>query len=106
MKVASMGPMTRNVRIQEGKTVPKETDVHVGRMCDTYGLFAVPGFDKKVCPTSGALLNQIFWATCMEIVEEIMRRTGNTPGIHFSGAIKGGNEHNAFVRNMYDERGY
>ena len=106
MKVASMGTMTRNVRVQEGKTVPKETDVHVGRMCDTYGLFAVPGFDKKVCPTSGALLNQIFWATCMEIVEEIMRRTGNTPGIHFSGAIKGGNEHNAFVRNMYSERGY
>jgi len=38
MKVASLGPMTRDNRIPGGRTVPKEADVHVGRMCDTYGL--------------------------------------------------------------------
>ena len=106
LKVVSMGPMTRDIRIPEGKTVPKETDIHVGRMCDTYGLFALPGFDKKVCPTSGALLNQIFWATCMEIVEEMIRRTGNTPGIFFSAAIKGGTEHMNRIIEIYRERGY
>ena len=106
MKVVSMGPITRNIKIPEGKTVPKETDIHVGRMCDTYGLFALPGFNKKVCPSSGALLNQIFWATCMEIVEELIRRTGNTPGIFFSAAVKGGTEHMNRIIEIYNERGY
>ncbi len=106
MKVVSMGPMTRDIKVPDGKTVPGGTDIHVGRMCDTYGLFAVPGFNKKVCPTSGALLNQIFWATCMEIVEEMIRRTGNTPGIFFSAAVKGGTEHMHRVIEIYRERGY
>ena len=106
MKVVSMGPMTRDIKIPEGKTVPGESDIHVGRMCDTYGLFALPGFNKKVCPSSGALLNQMFWATCMEIVEEMIRRTGNTPGIFFSAAVKGGTEHMHRIIEIYRERGY
>ncbi len=106
MKVVSMGAMTRDIKVPEGRTVPLETDIHVGRMCDTYGRFALPGFDRKVCPTSGALLNQIFWATCIEIVEEMMRRTGNTPGIFFSAAVKGGTEHMHRVREMARVRGY
>ncbi|MFC1650818.1 hypothetical protein ACFL2X_04545 [Candidatus Latescibacterota bacterium] len=106
MKVVSMGTMTRNIRVPEGRTVPKETDIHVGRMCDTYGRFAIPGFDQKVCPTSGAILNQIFWATCMEMVDTMIRRTGNTPGIFFSAAIKGGTEHMHRVNEIYNERGY
>ncbi len=106
MKVVSMGPMTRDIKIPKGKIVPKESDIHVGRMCDTYGLFALPGFNKKVCPSSGALLNQIFWATCMEIVEEMIQRTGNTPGIFFSAAVKGGTEHMNRIIEIYYERGY
>lgn len=106
MKVVSMGPMTKDIKIPEGKTVPGESDIHAGRMCDTYGLFALPGFNKKVCPSSGALLNQIFWATCMEIVEEMIRRTGNTPGIFFSAAVKGGTEHMNRIIEIYRERGY
>jgi len=106
MKVVSMGPMTREITVTGERTVPRETDVHVGRMCDTYGRFAIPGFNRKVCPTSGALLNQIFWATCMEITEEIIRRTGNVPGIFFSAAIKGGTEHMNRVREIAKERGY
>ena len=106
MKVASMGPMTRDIRAPECRTVPKESDIHVGRMCDTHGIFTVPGFDKKVCPTSGALLNQMFWATCMEIAEEIIRRTGNTPGVLFSSALKVGRNHNRRVYEQYNIRGY
>ncbi len=107
VKVASMGPLSRDIKVPEGRTVPKETDVHVGRMCDTYGLFAIPGFNRKVCPTSGALLNQIFWATCMEIVEETMRRTGgNVPGVFFSAAVKNGTEHMYRMNSWRDERGY
>jgi uncharacterized phosphosugar-binding protein len=106
MKVASIGPMTRDLKIPAGRTVPKETDVHVGRMCDTYGRFALPGFNRKVCPTSGALQNQIFWALCLEIAMEIVRRTGNAPGIYFSAAVKGGTEHMHRVQLLADERGY
>ncbi|MFC1528683.1 hypothetical protein ACFL5B_02110 [Candidatus Latescibacterota bacterium] len=106
MKVASIGPMTRDIKVPEGRTVPKEADVHVGRMCDTYGLYAVPGFKQKVCPTSGAVQNQIFWATCMEIVEEIIRRTGNVPGVFWSAAIRHGTEHMYRVQELYRERGY
>ena len=106
MKVASMGPMTRDIKIPSGRTVPKETDVHVGRMCDTNGLYAVPGFEQKVCPTSGPLINQMFWATCMEIVEETIRRTGNVPGVFFSAAVKDGTEHMHLMNQWYQERGY
>ena len=106
MKVASMGPMVRDKKIPQGRTVPKETDVHLGRMCDTYGLFDVPGYKKKICPTSGALLNIMFWATCCEIAEEIIRRTGNTPGVLFSAALKIGRPHNHRMYELYNERGY
>jgi len=94
MKTASLGPMTRAMKEPEGRTVPKETEVHAGRMCDTYGLFAVPGFERKICPTSGVLLNQLFWAVMMEIVEQYMERTGgDIPGVYHSAALKGGREH-------------
>ena len=106
MKIASIGPMTRDTKIPAGRTVPKETDLHVGRMCDTYGLYAFPGFDQKVCPTSGALVNQIFWAACMEIVEEMVRKTGNVPGVFLSGAVRGGMEHLHRMNALYEERGY
>ncbi len=106
LKIASLGPMTRDIAVPKGRTVPKESDIHAGRMCDTYGLFAVPGFERKVCPTSGAIINQLWWATCMAIAEDIMRRTGNTPGVFMSAALDGGNEHNRYVMEKYGERGY
>jgi len=105
-KVASIGPMTRDIKIPEGRTVPKETDVHLGRMCDTLGLFAVPGFERAICPTSGALLNQLFWTTCLEITDEIIRRTGNIPCVYLTGAVKGGIDHLNRVDRIYEERGY
>ena len=107
MKTASIGPMTREIKVPGGRAVPKETDVHVGRMCDTYGLYAVPGFDRKVCPTSGPLQLQIWWITCMEIADEIIRRTnGNVPGAFLSGAIKGGSENGRIMDSWWKERGY
>jgi len=107
MRVVSFGPIARNGRIPNGRSVPKETDVHVGRMSDTYGLFALPGVDRHVCPTSGATQMQSFWVLCMEIVEEIMRRTdGDVPGVFLSGAIKGGMDHLYRIRTSEEERGF
>ncbi len=106
MKIASLGPMTRDIKIPDGRTVPKESDIHAGRMCDTYGLYAVEGFERKVCPTTGPLLNQMYWAVCMEIVERMIRRTGTVPGVLFSSALKGGRQHNARMFLNYKNRGY
>jgi hypothetical protein len=93
MKIASLGPMTRNLFVPDGRTVPKETDIHAGRMCDTYGIFAVPGFEQRICPTSGILLNQMFWALVMEIVEQHITRTGgDIPASYLSGALKRGRD--------------
>ena len=106
VKLASIGPMTRGWKIPEGPTVPKQVDAHIGSMCDTNGLFALPGFNRKVSPTSGPIQNQLFWAVCMEIAEQVIRRTGNAPGVLFSAAIRGSRAHNESVRSRYYKRGY
>jgi hypothetical protein len=106
MKIYSIGPATRDMKVPAGRTVPKETLLHAGRSCDTYGLYAFKGFPQKVCPTSGPVMNQVFWALQFEVAEEIIRRTGNSPGVFLSGAITGGNEHNAVVRERLAARGY
>ncbi len=107
MKTASIGPITRNLQLEEGDAVYKQTDVHVGRMMDTYGLFAIPGFEKKVCPTSGILTTAILWAMSGEIVQQVMDRTGgNIPGINFNGALQWGNSYNARAATMARTRGY
>ena len=105
MKIASLGPMTRAMHEPDGRTVPKETDIHAGRMCDTYGLFAVKGFEQKICPTSGVILNQLFWAVMLELVEQYMARTGgDIPGVYFSAALKGGREHYRKWYNLDQEK--
>ena len=94
MKVASLGTRTRAMAEPSGRSVAKETGLHAGRMCDTYGLFAIKGFDQKIAPTSGVLLNQLFWSTMMELIEQFKERTGgNMPGAFHSAALKGGREH-------------
>jgi hypothetical protein len=105
MKIFSIGPSTRNGAVPSGRTVPKETAIHVGS-CETYGLYAVPGFNQRVCPTSGPVMNQIYWALQMEVAEGIIRRTGNAPGVFFSAAITNGNEHNALITQRCQRRGY
>ena len=106
MKIASIGPLTRNVAIPDGKTVPGEADIHVGRMSDTCGLFAIPGFDRKVCPTSGLVNIAILWSMSVEIASQLIERTGNTPGIFFSGALKWGRTYGNQMREIVRKRGY
>jgi len=106
MKVASIGPATCGGKIPAGNIVPRESDIHLGLMCDTYGLFAVPGVDKKACPTSGLLVNIMFWSTAIQIAEEIIRRTGNIPGILSTGAMKGGREQRRRRTEKVKLRGY
>ncbi len=107
MKIISIGPLTRDFKVPAGRTVPKEADIHIGRMCDTYGLFAIPGFERKVCPTSGAMINQIFWALNAEIVEQfIVRSGGDVPGAFANVAFEDGRQIMHHMLELYKERGY
>jgi len=106
MKIAAIGPATSNGKVPDGRTVPGEADYHLGLMCDTYGLFAVPGVERKVCPTSGLLVNVMFWVTAIQIAEEIMKRTGNTPAVLSTGAMIGGGEQRRRRMEMVKLRGY
>ncbi|MDP2982956.1 MAG: hypothetical protein Q8O92_06490 [Candidatus Latescibacter sp.] len=105
MKISSIGPSTINGKKPSGKTIADETDFHLGG-CDTGGFFAMPGLDKKVCPTSGIIITLIFWACMIQLAEEIIKRTGNTPGVLSSGAFKGGAEQRANRTEMVKKRGY
>ena len=106
MNVATFGPLTRNGQIPAGRTVASSAEIHVGRMSDTEGLFALPGFERRVCPASGALLMQTFWASNLAIVDEIIHRTGDVPGVYYSAEIAGGAEYLNRMLMMYEERGY
>lgn len=107
VQVASVGPIMRDFAIPKGRCVHKETSVHSGRMSDTYGIFAVPGIDRRVCPTSGISMIAVHWATSIEIIEQIRIRTnGNVPGVHYSGVLNWGNEFNRRVRAIAQDRGY
>lgn len=106
MKTASIGPVTKNGAIPGGRIIPRETDQHAGLMTDTYGLFAVPGVERKICPTSGLLINLIFWSVMINAAEEIIRQTGNTPGVLSTGAITGGSEQRRNRTELYRLRGY
>ncbi|MFA6470544.1 MAG: hypothetical protein WCU00_00775 [Candidatus Latescibacterota bacterium] len=89
-KIVSIGAASKDGAIPSGETVPSLSDAHLGMMSNTWGLFAVPGVNRKVCPTSGLLLNQMFYAVQMQIAEKIRERTGNNPRIDANAAMKGG----------------
>jgi len=103
IKVISLGAATRSHAVPDGRTVPKESDIHAGKMCDTYGLFAVPGYERRICPTSGVVLDHLWWTSMMSFVESYIEKSGgDVPGFYFSGALKGGMEHLYRMRSLYD----
>lgn len=106
LTVASIGPATRNGQAPDGRTVQREADIHLGLMTDTYGLFAVPGVERKICPTSGLLVNLLFWSSMISAAEEIIDRTGATPGVLSTGAMIGGAEQRRNRTELYRMRGY
>jgi uncharacterized phosphosugar-binding protein len=105
-KIVSIGATSRDGIIPSGETVPSLSDAHLGVMCNTYGLFSIPGVERKVCPTSGLLLNQMFYAVQMQIAEKIRERTGNNPRIDANAAIKGGLEKRLLDWEIIRVRGY
>ena len=106
MKVVSIGPRTRERMIPDGEIIPGLTDIHLGNMCDTYGLFAIPGVNRKICPTSGLLLNQMFFAVQFQIAQKLIERTGNTPRIDGNASMTGMLERRERSLEIVRVRGY
>ncbi len=106
MPVVAIGPSKKNGAVPTGRSVPAEADIHMGGMSDSYGLFSLPGIDKKIAPTSGFIANQVFWSLNCQIADVIIQKTGNAPGIYLSGAFKGGMERLDEVKRLFRERGY
>ena len=105
-KVVSIGARSRDGIIPSGENVPSLTDIHLGNMCNTYGLFAIPGVEKKVCPTSGLLVNQMHYAVQMQVAGKLIERTGNNPRIDANAAMKGGVEKRLLDFEIIRKRGY
>ncbi|MCE5250789.1 hypothetical protein LLG96_11275 [bacterium] len=106
MRTMSIGPVTRGFRIPDGRIVARETEAHAGRMADTYGLFAIPGFERRVCPTSGVMVTTILWTLSAEIADQIITRTGDAPAIYFNGALTWDARWDEQMRALADTRGY
>ncbi len=105
MKVATIGTATLDGRVPENAVITAG-DLHLGCMCDTYGLFAIPGVKRKVCPTSGLLMTVMFWSTMVQLAEIIMERTGNTPAVLSTGAIIDGGAQRQRMTDLAKRRGY
>lgn len=107
MKIVSIGPVTRDFAVPAGEIIPREAHVHLGQMHDSYGMFHIPGFEKKVCPTSGAINNQLYWALCCQVVDTFRERSnGDLPGIFGNVAIKGMRNQMRHLWELHRERGY
>lgn len=106
MRTAAIGPGVRDGREPSGRTLPREADHRLISWCETYGLFAIPGLERKVCPVSGLLLNVAFWTVAVSIAEEIMARTGQSPVVLSTGAVAGGADQRAWANELVKKRGY
>jgi len=107
MRIASVGPISRDSIIPEGRVVYKETEAHIGSFVETYGQFAIQGYDKKVCPTSGIMNTSILWCICIEIVSQVIERTnGNVPWIRGSGFLEKTRILRPHLQGMFRDRGY
>ena len=71
-----------------------------------WGLYAVPGFERRISPTTGPLVLQMYWTVVMEIIEEIIRRTGDVPYVFPNVAQKNRMERMLRFHRMSIDRGY
>ena len=106
LKVFSIGPSVWNSTYPQGRAVSKESDLHIGNMCDTYGIFPIKGVKRKVCPTSGLMVNLMFWSVMAELADGIIRQTGMTPAVLSTGAMTGGAAERTRKTELARKRGF
>jgi len=65
----------------------------------------VPGFDKKICPTTGVLYALTLWMLNAQFIAHMIE-ADMTPVLNMGGHLIGGNAFNKEVRAITDKRGY
>lgn len=72
---------------------------------DSDGVFRIPGYPKKIIPTTGLMNNYAYWALTGAYVQEMERR-GASPHYWMSFHVEGGKAYDDSVRALYLKRGW
>ncbi len=104
VKVIYIGPSKT-----DGGSGPLMTEC-AERHIDTFspereGALAIPGFDRKICPTTGVLYALALWMTNAQFIGHMIAQD-MTPGLDMGGHLIGGNGYNAVMRPIVEKRGY
>lgn len=104
MKIIYIGP--GKTEGSAGDDLPKYADHHI----DTFsperdGVLTVPGFDKKICPTTGVLYALTLWMLNAQFIAHMIE-ADMTPVLNMGGHLIGGSAFNKDVRAIADKRGY
>ena len=104
VKVIYIGP--GKTEGSSGDDMPKHADFHLDTFSpEREGVLTVPGFSKKICPTTGALYALTLWMTNAQFISHMIARD-MTPGLDMGGHLIGGNGYNKDVRPIVEKRGY
>lgn len=72
---------------------------------DADGIFSMPGYDRKIIPTTTMMNNYAFWALVGAYVQAMESR-GEAPYYWMSYHVPGGQEYDTSIRGKFLERGY
>lgn len=104
VKVVYIGPART-----EGGSGPQMVECSE-RHIDTFspereGALAIPGFDRKLCPTTGVLFALALWMTNAQFIGHMIAQD-MTPYLDMGGHLVGGSGYNAVTRPIVEKRGY
>ena len=89
-----------------GNDIASLADWHIDTYSpERYGTLDVPGFDYKICPTTGVLYALSLWMLNAQFIQRMIE-ADMTPGLDMGGHLIGGNGYNKDVRVIVKERGW
>lgn len=104
VKVIYIGPA--RTEGSSGDDMPKHADFHIETFSpEREGVLTVPGFDRKICPTTGVLFALALWMTNAQFISHMIAQ-GMVPVLDMGGHLMGGNGYNKDVRAIVEKRGY
>ncbi len=104
LKVIYIGPA--RTEGSAGDDMLRHADWHIDTFSpERNGVLDVPGFDRKICPTTGVLYALALWMTNAQFIAHMIAQN-MTPGLDMGGHLIGGNGYNKDVRAIVEKRGY
>jgi uncharacterized phosphosugar-binding protein len=104
LKVIYIGPA--KTEGSSGDDMPRHADWHIDTFSpEREGVLTVPGFDQKICPTTGILFALALWMTNAQFIAHMIAQD-MTPGLDMGGHLVGGSGYNKESRALVEKRGY